>query len=276
MTGWKNRAGREMLAVALDIDGTLAGVDHRVSERTATTILQLAARGVVPIIVTGRTERAAQRLSDRMELSAPIISCNGAVVTDPASKEHLRMVRLDSAVVSRIVAFGQERNLGVIVWTTTGMITDRRDEGADLLEEVNQEPVTVSGLGPAVCSDAVKVMLSGSPPALDAVQAEVRAAIPIMERSMDQFYESSNPGATKREALRQVLDIIGVSADQCLGIADGDTDAGWLSDMGVAVAVSNARASVKNVAHLHIGHHGDESVASFLETHFDLEAGSSR
>lgn len=276
MTGWTKEAGQAMLAVALDVDGTLAGVDHRVSGRTVATVRRLVDRGVIPIIVTGRTEGAAQRLSDRMELSAPIISCNGAVVTDPVSKEHLRMVRLDPALVSRIVAFGQERNLGVIVWTTTGMITDRRSEGVDLLEEVNQEPLTVSGLDPAVCSDAVKVMLSGSPPALDAVQADVRAAIPLMERSMDQFYESSNPGATKREALHQVLDIIGVSAGQCLGIADGDTDAGWLSDMGVAVAVSNARASVKDVAHLHIGHHGDESVASFLETYFDLEAGSGR
>ena len=273
MTGWE-RAEQEVLAVALDIDGTLAGTDHRVSGRTVATVRRLAEQGVSPILVTGRTEGAARRLSDRIGLSSPIVSCNGAIVTDPGTHEHLTLVRLEPEMVSRVIAFGRERGLGVIVWTSAGMIADRHCEGADLLEAVNEEQVTIGELGPEQITDAVKVMLSGSPLVLDGVQDEIRAMVPIMERSMDRFYESSIPGATKREALRFVLDNLGVPRHQCMGIADGDTDAGWLSDVGVAVAVSNARKSVRDVAQLHIGHHGNESVATFLEWYFHLGTSS--
>lgn len=150
------------------------------------------------------------------------------------------------------------------------MIADQRSAGTDLLEAVNQEPVTISKQGSSQRGEVVKVILSGSPLALDAAEDEIRLSIPIMQRSMDQFNESSNPGATKKEALREVLNRIGVAREQCMGIADGDTDTGWLSDIGIAVAVSNARESVRNMADIHIGHRSNDSVAAFLDSYFGL------
>lgn len=265
-----DRPRADVHAVALDIDGTLARSDHRVSERTVLTVRSLAELGVSPIIVTGRTARAARQLSDRIGLTSPIISCNGAVVTDPTSNEHLRLALVDPGMVSRIVNFGRKRHLEVIVWTLTEMIADRRSAGTVLLEAVNQEAVTIFQLDSSPRTDVVKVMLSGSPLALDAADDEIRLSIPIMQRSMDRFYESSNPGATKKEALREVLNRIGVARERCMGIADGDTDTGWLSDIGIAVAVSNARESVRNMANIHIGHHDNDSVAAFLDSYFGL------
>ena len=130
------------------------------------------------------------------------------------------------------------------------------------------EPVTISDAGTLRGTEVVKVMLSGSPPALDAAQEEIRRRIPVMQRSMDRFYESSSPGATKREALRSVLGRIGVPPAQCMGFGDGDTDASWLSEVGTVVAVSNARESVQRLAHIRIGHHAEDAVATFLESRF--------
>jgi hypothetical protein len=265
-----DRPRADVHAVALDIDGTLAGSDHRVSERTVLTVRSLTELGVTPIIVTGRTARAARQLSDRIGLTSPIISCNGAVVTDPTSDEHLMLSLIDPEMVSRIVTFGRKRDLDVIVWTVTEMIADQRSAGTDLLEAVNEEPVTISPLRASHPMDVVKVMLSGSPLALDVAQDEIQLSIPILQRSMDRFYESSNPGATKKEALREVLRTIGVTGEQCMGIADGDTDTGWLSDIGIAVAVSNAMESVLHMADIHIGHHSNDSVAAFLDSYFGL------
>ncbi len=266
-----DRPRADVRAVALDIDGTLAGADHRVSERAVLAVRSLAEAGVAAIIVTGRTASAARRLSDRLGLATPIISCNGAVVIDPTSNEYLALALIDPDTVSRIVGFGLKRDLDAIIWTSTQMLADHQCEGTDLLEAVNQEPVMITGSGSLPRADVVKVMLSGSPPALDAVQDELRRRIPLMQRSMDQFYESSNPGSTKREALRLVLDRIGVAPAQCMGLADGDTDTGWLSDIGTVVAVSNARESVQRLADIRIGHHADDAVATFLESYFGLE-----
>ena len=68
---------------------------------------------------------------------------------------------------------------------------------------------------------------------------------------------------TMTEAVRQTFlaDLhVGV-----MGIADGDTDAAWLAEIGLPVAVSNAMPAAREAATLHIGHHADEAVADFLE-----------
>lgn len=258
-------------AVALDVDGTLAGTDHRVSDRTARVVARVASLGVVPIIVTGRTERAARSLSDRLGLTSPFISCNGAVVTDARTGERLSLSTLDRGTVDAITALAFPRGLDVVVWTPESMIAARRSPSTELLERVNDESVAI---GP-VPSDAVvvKVMLGGEPLALDAVAAQVAVSAPVLKRGMTQFYESSSPGAGKREALRLVLGYLGIEDGACMGIADGETDAAWLRDVGLPVAVSNAMPGARQAAVQHIGHHADEAVADFLEEYFTLDEG---
>jgi len=264
---------RAIRVVALDVDGTLAGADHRVSDRTVDVLRRLVARGVVPVVVTGRTEGSARALADRVGMAAPTISCNGAVVTDPGG-ERLSVTVMDPDEVRRVVAFGREHDeVSAVLWTTTAMLTEHPSPWTDLLAEVNDEPVTtvpLSGPGAELPADVVKVMLVGDPDALDALRDEVGRALPAMRRGMAPFFETSAPGASKREALRLVLDRLGVDPSACMGIADGDTDAAWLAEVGLPVAPANAMAAARQVARHHIGHHADDAVADFLEQFFSL------
>lgn len=226
----------------------------------------MASLGVVPIIVTGRTERAARSLSDRLGLAAPFISCNGAVITDPRTGERLSVTALDRATVEAIAAVADPRGLEVVVWTPEAMVADRRSSSTELLERVNDEVVSIGPLAPDAV--VVKVMLGGDPGALDAAAAQVEASAPLLKRGMAQFYETISPGAGKREALRLVLGHLGIEAGACMGIADGETDAAWLGDVGLPVAVSNAMPGARDAAVRHIGHHADEAVADYLEEYF--------
>jgi Cof subfamily protein (haloacid dehalogenase superfamily) len=257
--------GSGVRAVALDIDGTLARSDHQVSYRTVLAVRRLAELGVAPILVTGRTERAARRLSDRIGLSTPVISCNGAVITDVTDGSRLACSHLAPALVRQALDFAAEAGLDAIVWTADEMVAPWRSDSTDLLEDVNQERVVIAAIDQSRIDRAVKMMLAGPRATLDSLQPRMVQRLPYMRRSMDRFYESCTPGATKKDALEVVLAAIGVPKMNCMGFADGDTDAEWLADIGTAVAVSNARDSVKRVASIHIGDHNDDAVAEFIE-----------
>jgi hypothetical protein len=257
-------------AVALDIDGTLAGADYMVSARAALTLEALQRKGVTPIIVTGRSETAAIAVSTRSRLTAPVVSCNGAVVTDPCSRVRLFMATLDEETVNRIMAFGVDQRLETVLWSAEEIFAAESTAMTALLEVINQEPVVIGPLDAVNRKNIVKIMLGGSRERLDALQDEVAAALPLVKRSLDVFYETSNPGATKWEALSLVLDRLGLAPEECMGIADGDTDVGWLTKIGMPVAVENARPAVHAIAAVRIGHHADDAVAQFLETYFEL------
>ena len=230
----------------------------------------LERKGVIPVIVTGRTETASIAVSKRSHLSAPVVSCNGSVVTDPCSGERLLLSTLDPETVNRIMAFAAGNCLEIVLWSADDMFAAAPSQTTSTLGVINQQDVVITSLDTVPRNNLVKIMLGGNPEHLDSLQDQIAASLPLVKRSLDVFYETSNPGATKWEALRFVLDRLGVAPEQCMGIADGDTDVGWLTKIGVPVAVENARPAVQAIASIHIGHHAHDSVAEFLEMYFEL------
>jgi Cof subfamily protein (haloacid dehalogenase superfamily) len=263
----------EVRTLALDLDGTLAGADHRVSARSADVLRRLERRGLPAIIITGRTTGAALRVWREAGLSPPVISCNGAVVTDPASGARLRERVLDPETVRAVLEVADDTGLTPTLWTAERMYAPRRNEVIALMEELNQEKVALGPLDALVGAPVVKAMVGGPPQHLDAVSARVNAALPTLLRSMDTFFETSDPEAGKAQALELVLAHLGIPPAACLGVGDGDTDADWLRLIGHPVAVANARPAVHAVASHVIGHHADDAVAAFLEATFDAARG---
>ena len=260
-------------AVALDLDGSLARADHRVSSRALRALTALQARGVAPIIVTGRTPAAARTPAEQAGLSTPVISCNGAVIDDPATGERLWEQHLPGEVVRAILEVAERGDMTVTLWSPARMYASRRDASVALLEDLNAQAVTVVPLETVITEPIVKAMIAGSRERLDEMADEITGAIPHMMRSMDNFFETSPPGVSKAGALRHVLGHLDVDPGACLGVGDGDNDLEWLTMIGVAVAPAGARPSVKAVAAEVIGDHADDGVAAFLESFFDLGAG---
>jgi len=258
------RSDRPLRAVALDLDGTLAGADHRVTRRGVAALTALEAHSIAPIILTGRTHGSARRLSREAGLRTPYISCTGAVIGDPVTDTRIREHHISAPLIDRVISTAALYGLRVILWTPEAMHAEQRDCYTDLLVAVNEEPVRVAPLETVRNAPVVKAMLAGPPALLDKIAPDLRRRLPELARSMDTFLESEIDGG-KWGALNWVLDRLGIDPAVCAGVADGDTDAVWLSKIGMPVAVANARPSVKAVCVRTIGHHADDSTAAFLE-----------
>lgn len=257
------------VTVAMDVDGTLAGADHRVSRRTSEIVRRLGRHGVTSIIVTGRTERSALQLARSLGLTAPVIAANGAVICDPLTGERLQVERFEPDLAARACALAEAHGCQPVFFTLDHPCAEQRTEYTDLLAMLLGEPVELMPLEQVIDQETiVKVMVAGAPEVLNEVEGALRAEIPGLERSLPQFCEAAPAGASKKEALAWVLTRLGVEPADCIGIGDADNDLAWLSSVGWAVAVANARPAVKEIADELIGRHDDDGVAEFLERRF--------
>jgi Cof subfamily protein (haloacid dehalogenase superfamily) len=252
--------------LASDIDGTLDGSNHKLSDRTIQVLRQLGPRGVALVLVTGRSERSTLRTARSLGLTAPIICCNGAVVTDPITRQRLRVNRMTVAEAQGAVDVARELGADPLVWTVDAWYAERESQASRLLTVLLNEGPVYRTLDEVVAAEpVVKIMVGGDPGLLDARSAAIAASLPGMERSMHEYFEAAPPGASKQEAMAFVLELLGVAPDDAWGFGDGGNDVGWLSGLGRAIVPANARPAVLAIADEVIGHHADDAVADYVE-----------
>ena len=250
--------------IAVDVDGTIAGADHVPSARTVAALRRLAGCGIAGVIVTGRSERSVLRLADELGFTAPQISCNGALITVPATHERIWQRSMAPADARRAVAAAHRAGATPCVWSADAWYTDEDTPGSRLLTTILEEPPVMGPLDDVIAQVAVvKVMIAGEPDTLDA--SGLAGVIPGMERSMSWFFEAAPAGAGKKEAMEFLLDHLHVDPQAAWGFGDGGNDVGWLGLLGRVFAPENARDEVKAMADQVIGHHASDGVAEFLE-----------
>lgn len=254
--------------VAMDVDGTIAGADHGLSPYTVRTLRFLGERGIAGVIVTGRAEGVALSIARELQFTAPVISCNGAVITDPVTGARLRVRQMDPEVTAHAVEAARRLGCSPTLWTPDAWFADEESVTTELLTHLLAEPPRFRPLAEVIAEEkVVKVMVGGDPEHLDRVDEALRAEVPGLTRSMPQFCEVGAPDATKLEAIAFVLDALGVASEAAWGFGDSDNDVGWLGLLGRAIAPENALPGVRAIAHEVIGHHAEDSVAAYVEEH---------
>ncbi|TRW47227.1 HAD-IIB family hydrolase [Georgenia yuyongxinii] len=267
----------DVRAIAFDVDGTLAGADHLVSPRTLRALAALDAAGVEPIVVTGRIADAAVEVLTAAGIDGYVIASNGAVAVDTRQAEPLHTAVMAAQDVAALVAFALAADVEPLVFTATDMVVGEDGIAYDYLVAVHPDSVTRKVPVRSLPRDGVtKAMLFATTERLDELDDAVRAAFPRAVRSMDNVFELGPAGADKWVALAAILHRLGIEPSQVAGLGDGENDVPWLSQVGWPVAMDNAREPVKAVARLHIGHHGDDAAAAFVEDLLAARAAASR
>lgn len=251
-------------AVALDVDGTIAGGDHRVSPRTRAAIGALVELGLPVFLLTGRARANVLALAREVGIANAVASNNGSVEFDPVADRNLVVRPMGHGLVNSLLDLGVSLGLETTWWTTDEIFVDRFGECARTLEELNERDIQL-GDRRSLPAQVTKVMYFGSKQALDGATAQILGDFPEAFRSMDSFFEFVAPGADKWAALASMLDRVGVRPQHCLGLGDGGNDVGWLSRIGLPLAMGNARPEVIEVAAATVGDHKHDGAAQALE-----------
>jgi len=264
--------GRFRLA-AVDMDGTLAAGDGRVTARAIDALHHVERAGIRVVIVTGRAHPSALAVWRAAGLSGPLITCGGALTLQPPALEVLSVHPLPPGVVGEAVRLGQRLGLTVSVWTRDRIWVTEPGAVGDLLSKINEIAVSTLPAGFAGDLDcgsdqALKVMLGGDPAVMDRLQPQLLDALDgvVLARSMPEFVEATAPGTGKAPALRQVMARLGIAPDQLIAAGDSDNDVAMLNLAGLAVVPADAMVGARGCADLVVGPHDEDGLAGFLET----------
>jgi Cof subfamily protein (haloacid dehalogenase superfamily) len=255
--------------VAIDLDGTLLDDDKQVSEQTAAALRCLPERGVKMVIASARPPRSVRSIYAMLGLDTISIHYNGALIWDEPNKTVIDHTPMEGELVSRIIYEARNWFPEVLVsceildrWftdkfeesytTETGRLF-RPDVIAPLDSFCNQPITKLMLLGP---QEMISDLHASIPPIFD--QATCVRCDPELLQIMDHR-------ANKAAALKKVAEYYSVPLEQIMAIGDAANDVEMLQAAGVAVAVDNAHASVKRVAHWIAPSNNDHGVHAALK-----------
>jgi hydroxymethylpyrimidine pyrophosphatase-like HAD family hydrolase len=271
-------------ACAIDVDGTLFTSGGLVQERTAAVLLQARAAGVLPIICTGKIPGPWQAPINALDLRAPAIFLQGALVQDAAGATVLERTLPASALRGALLITGAlEREHGAAqacclaccggeyLCATASPLARETPHGLLAHGEPEPRPVCSSG-GAASLAEALGLEggaqearpvhklvvclgaeLVGTEGAAAAFLARLRGSLGegaelLSYAHTAQIVEVVPKGVSKAAALRELLPKLGLGPEQLLAIGDGSNDVSMLSLAGIGVAVRNASDDAKQAA----------------------------
>lgn len=270
------RAGtRPVRLVVLDLDGTLVGDDLALPARTADTIRAVGRLGVPVVLATGRMTSSALRYARELELRAPLIGLQGALVREMPAPGSPRLGRLllhrpmPPDVAREVLAWCLREGLAPHVNHLEWMVVDAADEGADDYSRWQFGRVRrVPDLAAWIRRPVTKVISVGPPPLADQVLGRARAAFagrsdPTV--SHPRFLEFLAPGVNKAEGVRFVARRLGVDLRDVLAIGDQLNDLEMIAAVGTGVAMGGAPAAVRTAARIVAPSIAEEGAAQVLE-----------
>lgn len=270
-----------------DLDGTLLDRRGLLSSNTKTKLLDLLGRGMRFTVATARGVHSVRPLFQDIPLSFPIVELNGAMITDIRTGEHFKINALKTGIVSSVLELFDEAALPPLIVSTTGSedflhyfkpvtgkgaryLSDLVTESPDRLREVRDPEEVLSFQTASINCFEEKALL-------EEVYQEIGRKWP--EEIKTVFYEdNSDPDmawlsvyderATKDNGIRTVLDLHGIHHDSVTVFGDQANDLPMFQAFSHAIAVENAIPEIKQHADEVIGHHAEDSVASYLHEVF--------
>jgi hydroxymethylpyrimidine pyrophosphatase-like HAD family hydrolase len=234
--------------VATDLDGTLLGVDGRVSPRTAEVLARVDALGVPVVFVTARPLRWMGDIWPHVGSHSLAIVSNGAILYDVGAGRVVDIVGIEPEVgipiLRDLAAALPQAGLGLEY--ASGLhrsVLYDSDEDPD--------PSTVSDLGAPWLGPVAKMLVkdySISPEELRRVSAEVIGDRATPTWSVPGLVEISAAGVTKGWRLREVCASLGVEAADVVAFGDMPNDMDMMGWAGTSYAMANGHESVRAAA----------------------------
>ena len=102
--------------LALDIDGTLLNDKRELTDKTILAVKRAIESGVHVTLCTGRPIQGVKWLVEKLAITTPVITYNGAEIVDPKDNRILFSEQLLPEDAVKIADLGKDRNTTLIVW----------------------------------------------------------------------------------------------------------------------------------------------------------------
>src|SRR3954468_3259574 len=247
--------------LALDVDGTLLDSQGVLRPRVRAAVRAAAAAGCTVALATGRRYQSAAEVAALLDLDAPLILHNGALLRYALSGKILdeapiglpaagRVASTMAAAGSQVIVFPPPA-VGEIVLTGPsthdGEIAARylapcgarvvRRPLEDLFDGV--EPLTIVAMDEEPRIEALIARLEGGPD-----YALTRNTFPLWGRFF-HVLDVLAPGCSKASGLRSLAAHLGIAEADTVAAGDGWNDVEMIEAAGLGIAMGSAPAAVQ-------------------------------
>jgi len=255
--------------LALDLDGTLLDSRGVITEENREAIRAAEKAGVLVTIATGRRYRDARPVGLELELNAPLVTHNGALVKFAETLETVAASLLDIETTREIVRVGKQFGGDALVSADPhgkgSLLYDRvSDDNLPLQkylgwaqrlhgEEAAQAVMHVADLHEVLPEhEVIHISFSGScgpmGRMLSFLEDELADSVTILPTIYPQMdftlIDILPPGSTKGTGLEKLATIEGLTAENVMSIGDNFNDLGMLEFAGTPVVMGNADPSL--------------------------------
>ena len=262
--------------LATDLDGTLLSHDGRISEGNLRALNIAREAGLEVMFVTGRPPRWLPSIIEQTNFKGRIISANGGIVVDAATREVIQTFPMRTSDALAAVHRMLEVIPGLEFGVERSQVGMRLADSGDLLAlptlehewSPNNEFVMTPGYKPhgatagqvptgpieELITDDRAVKIVARPPQgntrsadelLDIISNAIGDLLQATHSNIyDVLIEFSATGVTKGSTLARVATSLGYSADEVAAVGDMPNDASMLTWAGNPFVVANAHESL--------------------------------
>ena len=220
--------------IALDLDGTLLNSKKMISPASVSALQSAQQVGVKIILATGRSHSEALPYYQQLQLTGPMICCNGSYLYHPRQRQILRPLPLDIHKVERLRRWFSQQALQPHFYTYDDFVLQislvhRKASLLRQAEEFARQELSLA------CSWSWHHQL-------DITQA----------------------GCEKGKSLAWYAQQQNIALDEIIAFGDNDNDAGMLQMVWKGIAMGNGSFLAKASSNCVIGHNNTDAIADFL------------
>ncbi|BED93668.1 Cof-type HAD-IIB family hydrolase [Escherichia fergusonii] len=221
--------------IALDLDGTLLNSKKMISPASISALQNAQQTGVKIILATGRSHSEALPYYQQLQLTEPMICCNGSYLYHPRQQQILCPLALDIHKVEQLRLWFSQQILQPHIYTYDDFVLQislihRKTSLLRQTEEFARQELSLN------CS-----------------------------WSWHHQLNITQAGCDKGKSLLWYAQQQNIALDEIIAFGDNDNDAGMLQMVGKGIAMGNGSVLAKACADCVIGHNNTDAIADFLD-----------
>ncbi|MDX1932210.1 MAG: Cof-type HAD-IIB family hydrolase [Capsulimonadales bacterium] len=238
---------------AIDLDDTLLGPDKAISRENAEAVRRLQEAGVHCVLASGRRHENMLRFHRQLDLSGPIVSCNGACVKVAENGETWHEIVMPADLAETVIQWGDELGVAQNYYHTDGNAYVReRDRWVQLYETRTGSLASIHDpLEDFGGESALKILWIDEPQRILTLRDRARERFGerlYITITDPEYLEFMAPGVNKAHGLATVAERHGIEGSQVVAFGDGNNDVEMLAWAGLGVAMSHGRPAARAAA----------------------------
>lgn len=266
---------KEIKLIVFDLDGTLLNNDNQIGNETKKLVQLLKEKGVYFSFASGRLHSAMIKFVEELNISAPIISLDGAIIMDHFSNKVIFQEMISPKNVKKAINISN-RNLFKLALCHADAIYHTEDNapveqlldkfGAKFIEVEEYEQIIENTLEIVIMSERKELLQKYISQFWFPLSFGLNTSFYKSHKREDiYFLEIRRKGVNKGCALRRLCKYLNISLKQTAVIGDWYNDIEMFKTNALKVAVGNAVETIKNLADIVLKNSNNEDgVSEFL------------